>query len=55
MVRKITLEKKKKIWELYQQGITTKNLAERYGVSPSTISKVIADAKRTKENQDDRD
>ena len=54
MVRKITLEKKKKIWELYQQGITMKNIAERYGVAPSTISNVIANAKRTKENQDDQ-
>jgi IS30 family transposase len=51
MVRKITLEKKKKIYELHKLGISMTNIAERYGVSKSTISKILTDAKRTQENR----
>jgi len=51
MVRKITLEKKKKIWELHKLGITMENIAERYGVSRSTISTILTAARRTNENR----
>ena len=43
MVRKITLAKKKKILELKKQGIELQFIAERFGVSTSTIVKIMTD------------
>lgn len=42
---KLTLKQKKKMYELWLNGIPKANLAERYSVSVSLVKNIIAKAK----------